>query len=406
MEKDSSIQRQDQIAETTRIVLQVIDSYRQTDKVPMNRFLTILQLITRNWVVCIFLLSVISAVIGWMVFDISIFQPLEEISAKQEDYRRKEREITYRQRMVKRHINLANSFLNVSQLEAARIEFENALKLDPFNIDAHLGKLKAEVFVPIANNEYDPEIAEKKLNLLMEERPNDPNVLSFLGMVYMNISKELAMECYRKAISNDPSIASAYIGMALIYDMDKNNEEAIRMYGKALSLSKWNQVYINNLGYQYIQRKNYNSAIEKYDLLLRLNSRYLLSYYTISNAYRIEGYLDNASWYQERLIQLLNDDKIISLSSNRQEWFFHTDTRTIYFDDFSMKKCYAYYNAALTTYLLRDEKKADSYLTKAKNTNTPNEWLVKELLRYDIKELKEAQKKYSRQLDSFIEKYF
>lgn len=405
MEKDSANHRQDQIAEIARIVAQVIDSYHQPDKAHKNRFLTRLQLITRNWVVFLFILSVIGSLIGWVAYDISIFQPLEEISAKQKDYRRTEQQIEYKQRMVKRHIDLANSFLSVSQLEAAKKEFENALKLDPNNTDAHFGKLKAEIFDPIDNKEYVPEIAEKKLNVILEERSNDPHALSFLGDVYIDISKELSLEYYKKAISQDPSVASAYQGIAVIYDMDKNKEEAIKMYEKALSLSKWNQTYINNLGYQYLQRKDYNSAIEKYELLLKLDYRFLLTYYTLSNAYRLYGNLTYASLYQERLIDLLNDDKIVLLPRNQGEWFFHTDTRSIHFYDYSMRNCYAYYNAALTTYLLMDKEKADSYVTKAKSTNTPNECLVKELISYDIKALKEAQREHSKLLDAFIKKY-
>lgn len=407
MEKHTTHNRKDQIEEITRIVLQVIGSYSQQDKARKNRFSAILQLVARNWVVFLFVLSVISAFIGWVAFDISPFQPLEEIAVKQKEYRRKELQLEYKKRMVSRHLELANSLLNVSQLEAARKEFANALELDPDNIEAHLGRLKAEIFNPIVKKEYVPEIAEKKLNLILKEYPNDPQVLSFLGDVYRNISKERSLEYYRKAVSQDPSVASAYQGMAIIYDMEKNKKEAIKMYEKALSLSKWNQTYLNNLGYQYLQRRDYKSAIEKYELLLNLDYRYLLTYYTLSNAYRLSGNFTYASWYQEQLINLLTDDKVISLARNQGEWFFHTDIRVIHFYDYPMKKCYAYYNAALTAHLLNDNEKADSYITKAKNTNTSTteEWLVKKLIRYDVKMLKETQQVYSKQLDAFIEEY-
>ena len=41
--------------------------------------------------------------------------------------------------MISRHIDLGNSFLDVSQLTAATYEFDKALKLDPDNADAHFG---------------------------------------------------------------------------------------------------------------------------------------------------------------------------------------------------------------------------------------------------------------------------
>jgi tetratricopeptide (TPR) repeat protein len=349
---------------------------------------------------------VIGVLIGWAVFNVSPLQPLEEISFKQREYKRKEEQNEYRKRMVIRHLKLANSFLNVSQLEAAKIEFENALKLDPGNEDAHFGKLKAEVFEPIVNKDYDPEIAEKRLNLLLQERPNDPHIFVFLGDVYRNISHEQALTFYKKASSVDPSVAAAYIGMATIYDMDKNSGEAIRMYEKALELSNWNQTYLNNLGYQYLQRKNYKEAINKYELLLKLDYRYLLTYYTLSSAHRLIGNLDHSYWYQKRLITLLDDAKVVSLPCNQGVWFFHTDSRVVYFYDYPMRKCYAYYSAALTAHLKNDGGAANMYVNKGKALKIENEWLVKELIRFDIKNLKEANKEYTKSLSDFIEKYF
>jgi len=377
----------------------------EKDSSNKNPNLRKLQAISGNWVVILFVLSAIGSVIGWAVYDISIFQPLEEIAAKQKEYKRSEQQLVYRQRIVKRHIDLANSFLNVSQLSAAKREFEKALELDPNNIDAHFGKMKAEVFDPIAAREYIPEIAELRLKAILDERPNDPHVLSMLGDVYRPISKNLSMEYYDRAISQDPSVASAFAGKALLLDKDKDKAKSISMYEKALSLSGWNQTYLNNLGYQYYQRSDYDKAIEKYRLLLDLDYRYLLSYYTLSNSYRLNGELYLANWYQERLIDLFSDEKIKSLPRNSGEWFFHTDKRIVYFYDFPMKTSYAFYNAAVTAYLRGDKEIARSYVQKAKEINSPLEWLVKDLLRYDITTLRAAQEEYSGLLEEFSNNY-
>jgi len=55
--------------------------------------------------------------------------------------------------------------------------------------------------------------------------------------------------------------------------------------------------------------------------------------------------------------------------------------------------------------MLRNAGKAESYIVKARRTNSPNERLVKELMRHDIKNLKQAQKDYSELLEAFSEKY-
>ena len=405
MGDDEDPQRTKRIAETTEIVLGVIDSYRRRDTEAKGPVVSVFARLTKNWVVFLFVVSLFGTFLGWLVYDISPLQPLEEIASRQNEYKRKELHLQYRQRMVKRHIDLGNSFLNVAQLDAARGEFENALKLDPDNSEAHLGKLKAEIFAPIANKEYEPEIAKRKLDLILKERPNDPQVLAYLGDIYQNISAQEAMQYYEQAITHDPTMASAYQGMGIIYDKADKIDDAIKMYEKALALSNWNQTFLNNLGYQYLRRNEYPKAIEKYKLLLQLDYRYLLTYYTLSNAYRLTGNLSMALWFQERLIGLLNDTNMTTLARNRGEWFFHTDSHRVHFYELPMRKCYALYNAALTAYLQKDYAKADAYVAKANALHSPNAYLVKSLVRYDIKTIKKTHKPFAQSADGFAAKY-
>ena len=405
MGDDEDRQRSQRIAETTEIVLGVIDSYRRRDSEPKGPVERFFNRLTRNWVIVIFVIGLFTPLIGWLTLEISPLQPFEEIKARQDEYTRKAQNLEYRQRMVKRHIDLGNSFLNVGQLEAAHGEFENALKLAPDNSKAHFGKLKAEVFTPIAEREYDPEIAKLKLDLILTEREDDPQTLAFLGDVYQSISTEKALKYYNDAIKKDPSVAIAYAGIGLIHDKAGQIDDAIAMYEKALAISSWNQGFLNNLGYQYLRRNEYPKAIEKYTLLLQLDGRFLLTYYTLSNAYRLTGNLPKAMWIQERLLDLLDNTTITSLPRNRREWFFHTDTRLVHFYDLQMRKCYALYNAALTAYLEKDKAKASAYIAKAKALKSPDQQWVKILVRFDIQTIKNSQKQFAPAADGFAAKY-
>ena len=404
MEKQSSDISQKKIEKIAKLVTEIVCENVEAEKSRKSSILSYLKPITSNWVLFLFVLSVFGTVLGWLIYGISPLQPLEEISARQKEYRRKERQVEYRQRMVTRHIELANSFLSVGQLEAARKEFDTALQFDPNNTDAHLGKMKAEIFDPIQSKEYIPEIAEKKLKLILEEHPDDPHVLSFLGNIYLDISKVDAMHYYQKAIALDSTIASAYYGMAVIYDQEKN-DEALGLYEKALSLSRWNQSYLNNLGYQYLQRGDYDSAIEKFELLLKLDARYLLAYYALSNSHRLNGNLLDAEWYEERLLDQLKNEPVRTLPRNNNEWFFHTSSNRIHFYYIPAKECYACYSAALTSHLLGKTTKSLNFINLAKNLRTPDEWLVKLLVRHDIDVLKQAQPRYAASLNTFVSRY-
>ena len=360
-----------------------------------------------NLKVFIFLIALISVPIGWSIFDISPLQPLEEIAFKQSEYRLKEKQDLLRSEMVNRHLKLGNSFLNVMQLDAAKIEFEEALKLDPLNLSAKRGLTKSEIFTPILINDYDPEVMEKRLELILEENPNDPHAFLFLGIIYTPINQDKALEYYQKAIDNDPSIAAAYFGIGVIYDQQKKPDEALKMYRVALNFSKWNQVFLSNLGDQYYLRKDYQKAIEQYDLLLTLDDRLLPVYYTVSNAYRLRGNLEQARMDQEKLIKLLDNENVTCFMRNQQAWYFHSEHENIFFYEYPEKKYYAYYNLAITYYLMGNETEALIYVKKAEDLNLDRdlEKQVKKLIHFDIDTLQEEQKDYRNRTEEFRSKF-
>ena len=367
-----------------------------------------LQYVSSNWVLIVFLLGITGSLIGKVKYDISFFQPLEEIAARQADYHHRQKQLEKLQQIVDRHIKLGNEFLDVMQLKAARHEFEKALELDPNNPAAHFGRLKAEVFDPILAGDYDPEVVKKRLNAILEERRKDPHALAMLGFVYRVISPQESKQYFNRAIAADPDMASAYAGLALVVEMERTAEnreqnlaEVIAILEQARMRSEWNQNYLNNLGYQYLQQQDYARAIENYRLLLSLDGRYLLTYYTLANAYRLQGDDYRADWYHTQLLRLLDDAEITALTRNTEAWFFHTRRQTIHFYTESMKQTYAFYSAALSRYLYRGEGEADGLLEQAEAVGSDDRVLILGLLQHDIALLRAARPDLASRLDAF-----
>jgi len=394
-----------QTEEITRIVLQVIKDQHQSKNLKVGIWIRIFEAVTKNWAVFLFTIGVITAIIGRLFFDVSPFHKLIEIANNQKDYDRKELQIEYMKGMVQRHLDLANSFLSTSQIEAARIEFNNVLKFDEFNIEAHFGKLKTEIFIPIKNDEYNPEIAEKRLKAILEEKPDDPHINTYLGDINRQIDRNVALNYYNKAIEFDSTIAAAFFGIAVIYDEENEIDAAIEMYSKALSYSKWNQSYLSNLAYQYYKKKDFDQSIKYYIESMQLYNDYVLNFFGLSSAYRFQGNLNYAFHYNEYLVEFINNDEIMNESINSGHWFWNSDTGTIYFYDLNMKKCYAYYNIALTAYLLNNYTAADKYISEAKALNSSSELQVKNLISFDINELGDYNKSLSDRLIAFKVKY-
>ena len=394
-----------QTEEITKIVLQVINDQNRIEKKKVGIWKRLFGAVTKNWAVFLFTIGVITAMVGWLFFSISPFHKFKEIANNQKDYDRKELQIEYKKAMVQRHLKLGNSFLSTSQIEAARIEFNTILQLDEFNIEAHFGKLKTEIFLPIKNDEYNPEIAEMRLSAILEEMPDDPHINFYLGDINRAIDKNAALNYYRKAIEIDSSLAAAYFGIAVIYDKENNIDAAIEMYLKALSLSEWNQSYLSNLAYQYYKKKDFDQAIRLYDLSWKLNGSYVLNLFGLASAYRFQGKLNFAMFYNKTLIDAINNQKIMEQSINNGVWFWNSEFDPIYFYDISMKKCYAYYNAAITAYLSGDIMAADNYIAKAKALNSSGEWRVKKLVAFNNKELGNYNQSFERLLIAFNAKY-
>jgi len=80
-------------------------------------------------------------------------------------------------------------------------------------------------------------------------------------------------------------------------------DDARQLYEKAASLSPWNQTFLNNLAYQHFLAGEYKKADELYVRLLSLDSRYLLSYFMLSQAVLMQG--DNQRAF--RTLRLLDD---------------------------------------------------------------------------------------------------
>lgn len=129
-----------------------------------------------KWQIHLVILTCLGFLLGWLIYGVSPLHSLKEVARKQEEDRT-------RGRMVRRHLELAGQFLNVSQWEAARGEFEQALRLDPLSSEAQLGIFKTRVAETLnERQQYDPEVVEKRIDLILKERRDDPHALVMLGV--------------------------------------------------------------------------------------------------------------------------------------------------------------------------------------------------------------------------------
>ncbi len=361
--------------------------------------------ISSNFPLLIFVLTLTGVMIGKFKYKTSILASLEKIAFEQEKNRREQKQEEFKKSITNRYIELGNSLLNVSNLEVAKTEFENAIKIDPLNTDAQLGLIKSEIFYSTKNGIYNAEVSRKKIELILEEKPSDPHACSFLGDVYNSLftdeHADIALELYNKAISFDDKIATAYFGIGSINDRRGKLDDALSWYTKAYNLSQWNPFYANSIAYQCLQRKQYKEAVKKYELILRIQGDFIIPYYNISNCYRILGNFEIAHSYLLCLLDLLENNKITSLNYNRGAWFYNVYSENILINNFEEKKCWAYYGMALTNYLLDDNVNTNKYIEQVKLLQIQEVEWIKIIVRYEIDLLINEQPQLKSKLDHY-----
>jgi tetratricopeptide (TPR) repeat protein len=395
----------ERIQEITRIVLTVL---AEQEKTQAGRLSRAGDFITRYWVILSFLVLVLACF--W--YRANPFHEVKKIAREQEM-----RKFTWT--MTERHRKLGKQFLDMGLNDAAREEFQEALKLDPTNVEAEFGLFKSRVF-NLLQGEYNPEVIEKRLEILKAEKEDDPHVHLFLGDFYYTLEKDQeAEEQYRQAIKLDEKVASAYYGLGLIYDKQDKTDVALKMFEQAAGLSKGNRNYLNNLASLYSRKGQYEKAIKKYLEVIKLDPDYLLSYCEIAQALRLTGKIKEAYHIQLALAKRLDNEKTASLPKNQDPWYFiagqDKEVKKISLQELPEKRCYVYYCCALTGYLYgyepeaqgkaRAVEEARQYLEKARQLKTEREPAVRSLVVSDLIRLAQEQPSWQGRLSQLRQEF-
>lgn len=107
--------------------------------------------------------------------------------------------------------------------EAARVAYQNALRLNPEHADAHvnLGRLMHE--------SGDLEFAEEHYRAALALRPQDATACFNLGVVLEDRGRpEAAVETYEATLRADPQHADAHFNAARLHDLAGRYEAALR----------------------------------------------------------------------------------------------------------------------------------------------------------------------------------
>lgn len=341
----------------------------------------------------------------WPVSCVSPRLALKELRYKQDVVRQQAKQREHKRELAQQHLELGKTFLDIGQYKGAELEYRDVLKLEPTNLDAEFGLAKARMYSMIVDGQFNPEVIEKRINALQAEHSDDPHCFVFLGDLYTRLDPGIASQYYEKALELDHHVATAYYGLGLIYDAQDQTAQALAMFKAAVKRSKWNQDYLNSLAALYYDTKNYAKAVSTNLLALKLDAEYLSAYYEMTLAYRLQGDLDSALFYQQELLRLIRNDKIAKLQKNRGQWYFKIAGDNIAFYNLPEKRAYAHYSLSITLALLNRMDEAAASVLNAQKFGDPVTDQLIPLIDYDLQRLHTEQPHFREQIERYRQRF-
>ena len=165
----------------------------------------------------------------------------------------------------------------------------------------------ASVFASIKNNKFkikneinisdikklsfkNPELAIKKLNVMVKKNPKNPKLYYYLGISYGRLNKtDKAINYYKKAIGLNPKYLIAYNNLGLAYNKNRNFKNAYKTFLKMVKINPKNPVYYNNVGFVEEERDKNHKAVMFFNKAVGLNPFYTMAYLNLGSIYRKMG---------------------------------------------------------------------------------------------------------------------
>jgi tetratricopeptide (TPR) repeat protein len=166
-------------------------------------------------------------------------------------------------------IHLAVLLVETNQLTEAVVAYRRALGLKPESVDIH--QVLAELLTQLGRRQEAIVQIEKIVRL-------DPNVNEAylnLGLLHAELMHYDRAEQYlHQALERNPKSSDAFFALAVIWEIRQRPDKALDYYHKAQLYKPENPVIANNLGALLARTGKVESAIEQFELALKINPDY------------------------------------------------------------------------------------------------------------------------------------
>jgi len=146
--------------------------------------------------------------------------------------------------------------------------------------------------------------ALEKIAILDQKYPGESLLSNISGACYQGLGQfEMAVECYEKAITINPSYYKAYYNLGgILQDLGKLNA-SIECFEKALSIKPDYADANNNIGNVFKELGQFDNAIKSFEKAIEVKPDYAEAHYSLGQIFQDLGKMEAAiSSYQEVLV--------------------------------------------------------------------------------------------------------
>ena len=212
----------------------------------------------------------------------------------------------------------------LGKFDEAKVEFETALKVDPFlfpaknalNIieDAINQKIKTKTAIYIFKGighenkgQWDEAIVE--FNEALKLNPSYAPAYNERGIAYAlgNSQYNQASSDFTMAIERNPRYAIAYANRGHTYQMKGQYNKAVSDFNMAIEINPLYSEAYRNRGGAYAYKGQYEKAISDYNKAIEINPKDVEAYANRGHAYLSEGQYEKAISDFTNVIEIMND---------------------------------------------------------------------------------------------------
>ena len=176
------------------------------------------------------------------------------------------------------------------QYEAALKAFKEVLSIDPINVDAFDGKIKA---LRLLGNR---DAANQALEEMCDRPGNSPEMLNQCGWLYFNQQQyDKAIQTFEQILRDVPNDEEAWVGKIFSLRQQTDFDKAAQAIQEALTRLPQNVRILNQQGYLYADQQHHEAALKVFVQVLSIDLNNVDAFASKIQALRLLGNRDAAN---------------------------------------------------------------------------------------------------------------